>query len=722
MGNKLVLECQNHKKQTIISKIEDFDNCPEGGCQEPCKKRMKCGHVCEKLCHVYDCNSINCIKPCTKKYFPCDHLCKKLCYEECGECEEKVEKTLPCGHVKKDCKCSDKNIKCYEKCEEKLKCGHFCKLKCYQDCDSVPCKEEIEKVLPCGHKILAECGKKLYEIVCQQKCEAILECGHKCSGTCGKCLQGSLHIKCELKCGRILPCGHSCQQKCSSECICEKKCENVCPHGYCDDQCCDICVACEEKCVIGCRHRKCYQKCGEICKRLPCNEKCEKKMKCGHQCYGLCGERCPEVCRICNPELECFTKDCFYQCELDEDALIYKTDCGHIFSVDGMDNYFKCNNGKIQMFLCPKCRKILIWEPRYQKYIKEKFIDVQKVKKTHLERNYEKDGISFFSKSKKIVDRILHQFGEVKDKEGTYKPSIFKKQKINIFEIFSKNGNILSCSIEYDNNQLDKKLSIIYNLCKNEFKNKKNYNIKKNTTYNLLTLAEKFMGIEYYAYLLKNQDEKKREKESVFLKNYNIIKSYFIFDGKLTHLFFKDFKKKINNMLYYSILKLKKRNYYFLIDNSEEEYINKEKKIIKDIQESNFSNNNINLKDLDLNSEIEYKEIELIRKFGATWYKCPNGHFYTVGECGRPMEESICPECQSKIGGLNHIPSNQNREVDFESREMNNIRNNNDNLMRDILLEQDENAYENMNINQEHEMDSEVEEAIRNNPEMNDYN
>ena len=32
----------------------------------------------------------------------------------------------------------------------------------------------------------------------------------------------------------------------------------------------------------------------------------------------------------------------------------------------------------------------------------------------------------------------------------------------------------------------------------NEFKNIKNNNIKKNTTYNLLTLAEKFMGIDYY--------------------------------------------------------------------------------------------------------------------------------------------------------------------------------------------------------------------------------
>lgn len=38
------------------------------------------------------------------------------------------------------------------------------------------------------------------------------------------------------------------------------------------------------------------------------------------------------------------------------------------------------------------------------------------------------------------------------------------------------------------------------------------------------------------------------------------------------------------------------------------------------------------------------------------WYNCPNGHPCTVGECGKPMEESICPDCRIKIGGVNHRP------------------------------------------------------------------
>ena len=256
-------------------------------------------------------------------------------------------------------------------------------------------------------------------------------------------------------------------------------------------------------------------------------------MKCGHQCYGLCGEKCPNVCRICKPNLECFTEDFFYLSPLDDDQLIYITKCGHIFSVDGLDYYFK-DERKTQMFSCPQCKQILFWEPRYQNYIREKLIDVQKVKKIYLERIFELKKEKFYLKSKKIVERILNQF---------------ENKKIDIFGSFPG-------IINYNNYNLEKNIPTIYNLCSKEFKNEKNKNINKYTTYNLLTLAEKFMGIEYY----KNaelENEIKEENDTKFIMNYNVIKKYLSeFDGKLTHIFFISLKKKINNLLYYSLLKL----------------------------------------------------------------------------------------------------------------------------------------------------------------------
>ncbi|KAG5912908.1 hypothetical protein E4U61_007657 [Claviceps capensis] len=39
---------------------------------------------------------------------------------------------------------------------------------------------------------------------------------------------------------------------------------------------------------------------------------------------------------------------------------------------------------------------------------------------------------------------------------------------------------------------------------------------------------------------------------------------------------------------------------------------------------------------------------------GTHWYACENGHYFTIGECGRPMEEARCPDCGAGIGGQGH--------------------------------------------------------------------
>ena len=40
----------------------------------------------------------------------------------------------------------------------------------------------------------------------------------------------------------------------------------------------------------------------------------------------------------------------------------------------------------------------------------------------------------------------------------------------------------------------------------------------------------------------------------------------------------------------------------------------------------------------------------------VTWYKCPKGHLYSIGECGGAMEVSKCahPGCGAEVGGRNH--------------------------------------------------------------------
>lgn len=44
------------------------------------------------------------------------------------------------------------------------------------------------------------------------------------------------------------------------------------------------------------------------------------------------------------------------------------------------------------------------------------------------------------------------------------------------------------------------------------------------------------------------------------------------------------------------------------------------------------------------------------REFLGTghWYTCANGHPFTIGECGMPMERARCPECGAPVGGEHH--------------------------------------------------------------------
>ncbi|KAJ8106468.1 hypothetical protein ONZ43_g7054 [Nemania bipapillata] len=48
--------------------------------------------------------------------------------------------------------------------------------------------------------------------------------------------------------------------------------------------------------------------------------------------------------------------------------------------------------------------------------------------------------------------------------------------------------------------------------------------------------------------------------------------------------------------------------------------------------------------------------LAMSKEFSGTghWYACENGHPFTVGECGMPMEQTRCPECGAAVGGWNH--------------------------------------------------------------------
>jgi hypothetical protein len=156
----------------------------------------------------------------------------------------------------------------------------------------------------------AKCGGKRAESECSQQ--------HPCALSCGACTLSSLKAtkewpdaqirtthanKCPTPCHRPLLCGHECesggchsQDECPS---CTKACSVSCIHSKCTNKCKEPCSLCVEACTWQCPipHASgvvhaCPMRCGSPCLRLPCDERCEKMLRCGHRCPGLCGEPC----------------------------------------------------------------------------------------------------------------------------------------------------------------------------------------------------------------------------------------------------------------------------------------------------------------------------------------------------------------------------------------------------------------------------------------------
>lgn len=119
------------------------------------------------------------------------------------------------------------------------------------------------------------------------------------------------------------------------------------------------------------------------------------------------------------------------------------------------------------------------------------------------------------------------------------------------------------------------------------------------------------------------------------------MKSYFINLKCYSQKFFENLKRKVNT-LYLASVAFKQINFSdYLTELDSSSYM--------------LSQSRIDILHTIIPGIHQAKMKEIMNLVGGTWYHCPNGHLYTIGECGRPMQQSSCPECNSMIGGANHI-------------------------------------------------------------------
>lgn len=634
VGIALPLYCQNHPKiVTLIKTAEDFSKCPEGGCSQKCQARLKCGHTCNRVCHPYDKEheKYNCHRKCNKK-LPCRHQCIRKCFEcseRCNPCLTKVFRELQCRHtIEMNCGDDSMTTSCIEKCKKVLSCGHLCQENCSQLCTTY-CETPLLKELPCGHKVLTPCCNLPNDIVCNEPCSTKLDCGHPCVGTCSKCHSGRLHVQCSSPCDRTLPCGHMCNFPCTSNCPpCSQQCSNFCNHSRCPKKCHESCDSCTEDCPWQCEHFKCTKRCGDLCDRVRCDMACMKRLKtCQHPCIGLCGEPCPTLCRECDKKS---VTEIFFGDEDDPDArFVQLQDCMHVFEFNALDKWMEDKSaGEVQFKACPKCKTIIRRHLRYGNIVKSTLKDMQSIKEKQLV-------VGVVELKKKLQDAFTKIMGTKNFVHINEAVLNMHKSLENADTIFPQHINAIQNQIVLLP-QIVRLLDMIDELkCERLQFGSCNIVITKlkDEVQVLLAAATKFILLEQQLHEVHNELCRILCLVKMCDLKFKLCKS----QCALT----TGDENTLNTLVLF-VQTSGMRNQPVLTEDNEKEVVATIKQI------------SITYSVCGLSSTERIAIVKAIGLAKGHWFKCPNGHFYCIGECGGAMETAKCPECGHMIGGQSH--------------------------------------------------------------------
>ncbi|KAI5619584.1 NFX1-type zinc finger-containing protein 1, partial [Silurus asotus] len=630
VGRFLTLSCQNHPgTQTLVSSSKDFSNVPEGGCSKPCEYRLDCGHVCIRMCHPYDADhkKYKCNKTCPKVLCELGHKCPKRCYQECGKCEVRLEKVVPkCLHKQKmPCHQDPEKFVCRIPCQKKLRCGHPCQASCGEEC-TVNCNVLVPMELKCGHTQEEPCSSSRdlkYMPPCRTPCDAILKCGHSCSGTCHKCHQGRFHIACKHQCQHVLPCSHKCHVPCPKSCPpCTLPCQNRCVHSMCMRKCGEPCVPCMEPCEWHCPHQSCSKLCHEPCDRPPCSKKCKNFLPCGHPCIGLCGDPCPDKCRICHRD---DVIEIFFGNEDEPDAsFIQLEDCRHIIESSGMDRYMAMDEDEgadqdqraIRLKVCPRCRTPIRKNVRYGAHINRSLGEIEKVK-----------------------EQINGLESDIQDKQNNLKLLLTKQE--NFMEQFPVEHMMVTQKLQ---------------------------NFSFRSLLDLWYQENLIMFLERLGKLKMQKDHMSFPMDDLFsLRITECLE--FLLDRfqRFSDQQIEDIERELKRLSYLADLNVRcsmAKN--SVVDVKVNAKVTQARQILEETQPFTENDefkvkeifkeleNKLPINGLGISNEERVMIVNAMALRKGHWYKCPNGHVYAIGDCGGAMEQSKCPDCKASIGGINH--------------------------------------------------------------------
>ncbi|KAF3914466.1 hypothetical protein AA313_de0203493 [Arthrobotrys entomopaga] len=445
--------------------------------------------------------------------------------------------------------------------------------------------------------------------------------------------------------------------------------------------------------------------CGVPCNMLPCDQLCSKALKCGHPCPSICGEKCPEpkYCRECATDaILDFQVDMImmetYR-ESKDEPIIFLT-CGHFYTVTsfdgiaGMKDFFEFDeteDWKIRRrFLhenstpvlprCPQCRAPFTTSARYNEI----------VKRAQLQNCIKQFTATSNERLLTLVNAVNIQEEELEASRGVFVPKKLENilsRQLNLRKVLKEirayNANVLVEEQPYHR---------VYELTTHACR-KNNINPED---YNPSTVQYRF-GMEG-AYqevratllqacdmdIIAGQPMTIPEIQPQVWKGIMALSRSAI--PKCNRLI-ATCKNRRNHIIEiqarivkakFRILSLKHHEYASgnTKAKTDAEVIKEKQDVTANLQEcldicdlvpscarlrEAVAKTIKSIEDLSYFAGVTDKEMKAIyeamaREFSGTghWYTCPNGHPFTIGECGRAMQLGTCNECGARIGGQHH--------------------------------------------------------------------
>lgn len=374
--------------------------------------------------------------------------------------------------------------------------------------------------------------------------------------------------------------------------------------------------------------------CGEMCDRPRCNEKCPKPLNCGHPCIGVCGEPCPDICRVCISHEEFESRIPFlFGNEHDEDAhFVLLEDCGHILEVRSLDQWMDLSSEceEVKWKCCPQCKAPVLRTARYANIAKEIMHHMNAIKQKQLKflSTHERNEMQ-----EKLVSISLHDLeheGFIRVLRRTHSDWHKLVRGLNDFMLHKSYTCLLSA---YDVLNARKSINDLW----------RQHGVNSRPLSLLLSQMDDFLqwlkGYKHVDMLTDQMTTDINAESRRILLLEAKFKTQYAFQGQR--------------------IQVSEEDEQFLEEISQQFETNGGK-IEKLTEDSTYERMMKYLQSMPMRYRVPLTIDErrmIIKAIGAkqgSWYKCPKGHYYQIGECGGAMQTSKCPECGAGIGGRNH--------------------------------------------------------------------